>query len=370
MDVWGNGISAKALCDLCDAVVEHGAHRLRRLDIGRNQLSGGALASIVRVLKSDVPLEHVGIEQTFHGGVYAHRTTSGDGGGRQLSIAAVINAVRDCPTLTSLDFTGHGIFPEEMSRLIASLLEGKQEKEHKYGFDMNWKEISSQKNKQCCISDLFLGSNRLGERGALLLANAIAKGGLGRSLRALGLSCNDIGGKGALGLMTAYMSIISKKWRLLDLSHNNITTDVMNALMIEAETLGELLDRDKVVRTLDLSRNQCIEDHVHSTDTGSVVHEEDDDDDDFDGNVVPNLWSYSAWFGPAASTESSEASTVSESKQVSDDWLRTLRRLRGVAVVSTVESAPGSSKLHGLSLHTWQGRLRKELSNFKGVEGT
>ena len=414
LDVWGNGITAKALVHLCNTVVEHGSYCLRSLDIGRNQMSGAALAAIVSVLKSDVKLEHVGIEQTFHGASYAHRTTSGDGGGRQLSIAAVINAVGDCPTLTSLDFTGHGIFADEIPNLIQSLLGTNHQNTTLSNMNvnqMNMKQIKNAFNPRrksilstsCCnISDLFLGSNRIGDRGAVLLAEAIEKG-LGHSLHALGLSGNEISGTGALALIHVFMKpIYTKKWKLLDLSHNQITNEVMIESSKLAENLGELLDRDKVYRRLDLSRNPCVKNIQHiqndrkmnrnesngshrsagsnggggggggsKSDSRNDDDDDDDDDDEWEGNVIPNLWSFSNWFGPPTNLNNSTAKSKTDtttSSQSGSHWVRILFKLRSVKIVSTIESAPGSSKLHGLSLHTWQGKLRKQMSNFKGLE--
>ena len=436
LDVWGNGIGAKALCELCGCVSrrsggDSAASSLRRLDIGRNQVSGAVLGAVVDVLRSGARLEHLGIEQTFHSGVYAHRTTSsssGDGGGRQVSIAAVISAVAECPTLTSLDFTGHGIFAEEISMLITSLTHYSSNRSGVASSRVTSSRMTSSRAKafgatsstslnyhptlsssarslssnNCRIRDLFLGSNRLGDDGSELLATAIESGGLGKSLRALGLSCNEITSKGGRLLILSYMKEPSKIWRLLDLSHNNIGRDVIRGVRSDAERLGDMLDRDKVLKKLDISRNPCVQDLRGDPDGdggGTGVgeagggggggdggkgeeeedEEEDEEDDDFGGNVIPNLWSFSAWFGPSQTNDRSKveppntptrrrAKRVRKRERETYDWIRSLRSIRGVVIVSSVESTPGGSKLHGLSLHTWQGRLRKQLSNFKGLE--
>ena len=290
LDVWGNGIGAKALCELCGCVSrrsggdsDSAASSLRRLDVGRNQVSGAVLGAVVDVLRSGARLEHLGIEQTFHSGVYAHRTTSsssGDGGGRQVSIAAVISAVAECPTLTSLDFTGHGIFAQEISMLITSLTHYSDRsgvtssrvtssRAKAFGAtsstSLNYhptlsSSARSLSSNNCRIRDLFLGSNRLGDGGSELLATAIESGGLGKSLRALGLSCNEITSKGGRLLILSYMKEPSKIWRLLDLSHNNIGRDVIRGVRSDAERLGDMLDRDKVFKKLDISRNPCVQD--------------------------------------------------------------------------------------------------------------
>jgi Ran GTPase-activating protein (RanGAP) involved in mRNA processing and transport len=390
LDVWGNNIPTKTLCALCRQIVAHGAAHLQRLDVGRNQLSGTALASIVQVLESDVHLEHLGLEQTFLGGVYAHRAVHSQ-------IAAVIAAVAHCPTLTSLDFTGHGIEPEEVVALVRALQVAApvpSVSALSFSSSSSSSSASSYASRQLkyaqyqaspapsipthlyCIGDLFLGSNKLGEEGAVVLAQAL-ENGMGVHLRALGLGGNGIQGDGAFQLIQAYLRTSSDTWKLLDLSHNSIGPNIIEQAHHTANQLGELLHRHKRRRRLDLSGNPCVVNGVGGGgfSVGGEEEEEEEEDDDLGGSVVPNLWTFSAWFGPSGGGGGDGdggggggTNKSSMKRKKMNEWTRTLRQTRGVVVLSTVESAPGSSKLHGLSLHTWQGRLRKQLSNFKGLE--
>jgi hypothetical protein len=417
LDVWSNSIGATALCDLCDAVAQQDCRSLRRLDIGRNTLSGSVLAAVVRVLREPrVRLYHVGIEQTFHGGGYAHRIEAGGADGDAADIAAVIAAVGACPSLTSVDFTGHGILPSEVPPLVSGL------------------QLSR-------IRDLFLGSNSLGDAGAQTLARAIVgggketagaagggapssgpSGGLQDSLRALGLSCNGIGGGGARALVQAFSATPSRKWKLLDLSHNVITAEVAETFAEDAVGLGELPERNRFERRLDLTGNPCVADlavaSAIATVADAAAHSDSDPEDDsglggMGLGVMPNLWSLSWWSeseqqggeskggnggdedewrtglrsddedsfsssptrspldGGRGSWRSSGGlrSSHSGSDAASDleAWHRVLKRARGVIVASPLDGL-AAFKLHGFSLHSWQGRLRRNLSNFKGIE--